>query len=110
MPTIVRFRLIDLNLSKDQLRIRSLPAEEFFWLTNVYVELAIVMVAYAAANPAHQRHAGASLMIVPACTRRASTDECTPEFALLHSHFFASGQSGLGGPNASVPEIVVRIL
>jgi hypothetical protein len=36
MQTIVRFRLIDLNLSKDQLRIRLLPAEEFFWLTNVY--------------------------------------------------------------------------
>jgi len=45
MQSIVRFRLIDLNLSKDQLCIRLLPAEEFFWLTNVYAELAITMVA-----------------------------------------------------------------
>src|SRR6516165_480719 len=43
MQSIVRFRLIDLNLSKDQLCIRLLPAEEFFWLTKVYAQFAIIM-------------------------------------------------------------------
>jgi hypothetical protein len=37
--------MVDLKLSKDQLvQFNYCPAEEFLWLTNAYVELAIIIV------------------------------------------------------------------
>jgi hypothetical protein len=40
-----RFRVIDLKLSKSQLcKFEYCPLKKFFWLTNAYVGLAIIIV------------------------------------------------------------------
>jgi hypothetical protein len=65
-----RFRTVDLKSRKGQLYNSITAPENFFWLTNVYVELAIIV----AVLPARAKEARTAFIVLPAMPEHHTID------------------------------------